>query len=107
MIRSHLSPNLDGLAVLERDGGQLDVAMHIARLVMANPAALLDAHHRPFVSDLQYFDHDGVKVNGDPVAGLQQIERGQGVRLKPRASPQIGCGESGRDCLLLDSWSRL
>src|SRR5208282_1798978 len=68
VVDAHLAPNLDCLAVLDRNGRQLDVATHVASLVAADTTAFADSQNSPVACNLHNLGNDGMEVNGDEIA---------------------------------------
>src|ERR1035438_705202 len=75
MIYAHLPPNFDGQPLLEPEGGQLDVPMHVAGLVVADTTAFADAQNSVVAVNLHHFSKDGMEIDGDEISQLQQIDR--------------------------------
>src|ERR1035438_8849530 len=76
MVDTHLSPNLNGAAVFDRDGRQLDVSVHVAGLVVADMTAFTDAQNSVVPFNLHHFSKDGMEVDSDEISHLQQLNRG-------------------------------
>jgi hypothetical protein len=68
MLDAHFSPNLNCLAVLDRDCRQVDATMHVASLIAADTPAFADTKNHSVTLNLHDLDDDRMEVNGDEVA---------------------------------------